>query len=160
MPTSVIIVIQWLHVFLGLYWFGAVLYVDTILLPTLSRLELADQQRIGRLIGPRTGKVLTPVAVLVVLLGILRGTVFGGLHSLIDVFGSAYGITWFIALVLGVVLVPYGLLVLTPRANGLATASSPEEYGARVAQLRVLTLIELVIFFALFTCMVLMRFGL
>ncbi|HEX9037465.1 MAG TPA: hypothetical protein VF808_10790 [Ktedonobacterales bacterium] len=154
-----LIVIQWLHVFLGIYWFGSVLYVDSILLPTVSKLPLADQQKIGSLIGPRTSRVLVPVGLTVVLLGFLRGTVFGQLHSLDAVFGSAYGVTWFTALLLGISVILWGLFVLVPRAEALGTAKSPEEYGATIKVLRVLTLIELLLFLSIFTCMILMRFG-
>ncbi|HEU5347634.1 MAG TPA: hypothetical protein VFU63_03375 [Ktedonobacterales bacterium] len=101
-----------------------------------------------------------PVGLTVVLLGFLRGTVFGQLHSLDAVFGSAYGITWFFALLLGIGLILWGLLVLVPRTKALNTATSPEEYGAMVSKLKVLTLLELLGFVAIFTCMILMRFGL
>jgi hypothetical protein len=100
-----------------------------------------------------------PVGLTVVLLGFLRGTVFGQLHSLDAVLGSAYGITWFTAILLGSGLILWGPLVLVPRAEVLGTATSPEQYGAMVARLKVLTLIELVGFFAIFTCMIPMRFG-
>lgn len=155
-----LIVIQWLHVFLGIFWFGSILYVDLVLFPTLNTLPVQEQQKVGGLLGPRTSRVLVPVGLTVVLLGFLRGTVFGQLHSLDAVFGSAYGITWFCALLLGIGLMLWGLLVLVPRAEALTTAPSPEEYGARARTLKVLTLLELLGFVAIFTCMILMRFGL
>jgi len=154
-----IIVIQWLHVFLGVFWLGAVLYVDFILLPTLNRLPLQEQQRVGGQLGPRTSRILVPVGITVVLLGFLRGTVFGQLHSLDAVLGSAYGVTWLISLLLGLGVIVWGLFALAPRAEALNTAKSPEEYGAIVKTLRALILVELLIFLALFTCMILMRFG-
>jgi uncharacterized membrane protein len=154
-----VIVIQWLHVLLGIFWFGSILYVDLILLPTIGTLPMREQQKVGGLVGPRTGRILVPVGITVVLLGFLRGTVFGHLHSLDAVFGSAYGITWLITLLLGLSVIAWGLFVLAPRVEGLGTAKSPEEYGARVKTLRVLTFIELFGFLAIFTCMILMRFG-
>ncbi len=155
-----LIVIQWLHVFLGVFWFGAILYVDVVLLPTLNTLPPQEQQKVGGLLGPRTSRVLLPVGLTVVLLGFLRGTVFGHLRSLDAVFGSAYGVTWLIALLLGLGLIAWGLLVLIPRSEALNSAKSPEEYGAIAKQLRIMTLIELLAFVAIFTCMILMRFGL
>jgi uncharacterized membrane protein len=155
-----LIVIQWLHVFLGIFWFGSVLYVDAILLPSLNTLPLTQQQKIGGVLGPRSSRVLVPVGIAAVLLGFLRGTVFGRLHSLDAVAGSAYGITWLIALLLGVGLILWGLLLLLPRTEALNAAKSPEAYGEIVKELRVLTLIELLGFLAIFTCMILMRFGL
>ncbi|WIG59974.1 MAG: hypothetical protein OJF49_002722 [Ktedonobacterales bacterium] len=154
------IVVQWLHVFLGIFWFGSSLYVDAILIPTLNRLPLKEQQKIGGLIGPRTSQVLVPVGLTVVALGFLRGTVFGPLRSLDAVFGTAYGVTWLIALLLAIGVILWGLLVLKPRAEALGNAKSPEAYGAIVKQLKVMTLVEITGFVAIFTCMILMRFGL
>jgi uncharacterized membrane protein len=155
-----LIVIQWLHVFLGVFWFGTILYVDFILLPTLNRLPLQEQQKVGGLLGPRTSRVLVPVGVTVVLLGFLRGTVFGRLHSLDAVVGSAYGVTWLISLLFGISVIIWGLIVLIPRAEALNTAKSAEVYGEIVKQLRIRILIELLGFVAIFTCMILMRFDL
>ncbi|HEX9413095.1 MAG TPA: hypothetical protein VF916_06285 [Ktedonobacterales bacterium] len=87
------IVVQWLHVLLGIFWFGSNLYVDAVLIPTLNTLPLQEQQKIGALVGPRTSRVLVPAGLTVVVLGFLRGTIFGHLHSLDAVFGTAYGIT-------------------------------------------------------------------
>lgn len=153
------IIVQWLHVILSIFWFGSNLYVDAILIPTLNRLPLKEQQKIGGLIGPRTSQVLLPVSLTVVVLGFLRGTIFGRLHSLDAIFGTVYGATWFIALLLSIGIILWGLLMLTPRAEALNTAQSPEAYGEIVNELKVLALIEVTGFVAIFTCMILMRFG-
>ena len=156
--TVLTFTVQWLHVILGIFWFGSNLYVDTVLIPTLNNLPLKEQQKIGGLIGPRTSRVLVPVGLTVVALGILRGTVVGRLHTLEAVFGTAYGLTWLIALLLSIGIIFWGLLVLKPRAEALNAAQSPEAYGAAVNQLKVLTLVEIAGFVAVFTCMILMRF--
>ena len=156
--SVLVIVVQWLHVILGLFWFGSNLYVDAILIPTLNNLPLKEQQKIGGLIGPRTSRVLVPVGLTVVALGILRGTVFGRLHSLDAIFGTTYGLTWLVALLLSIGIIFWGLLVLKPRAEALNTAETPEAYGAIINQLKVLTLVEIAGFVAIFTCMILMRF--
>lgn len=155
-----IIVIQWLHVLLGIFWFGSILYTDFVLLPTIGKLPLIEQQKVGGLVGRASSRVLVPVGLTVVTLGFLRGTVFGRLHSLDVIVGSVYGRTWLTALALGLLLVIYGLRVLVPRAEALNTATSAEEYGMRIKQLRPLVLLEMLIFVAIFTCMILMRFDL
>jgi uncharacterized membrane protein len=155
-----VIVIQWFHVLLGIFWFGSVLYTDFVLLPTIAKLPMVEQQKVGGLLGPASSRVLVPVGLTVVTLGFLRGTVFGRLHSLDAVFGSVYGRTWLTALTLGLIVVFWGLRVLAPRGEALATATSAEEYGARIKQLRPLMLTEIAIFVAIFTCMILMRFDL
>ena len=86
-------VVQWLHVGLGIVWFGTVLYTAIILIPAISRLPLSEQRRVGSLIGEQGFKVIRPVAGAVILLGLIRGTLFGPIKSL-DALTSAYGITW------------------------------------------------------------------
>lgn len=154
------VIIQWLHVLLGIMWFGSNLYSNIILIPAIGKLPLSEQQKIGGLLGPATSKVIAPVAGLVVLIGFLRGTFFGSLHSIGAVFGSAYGITWFISLLLGIGLILWGSLIIGPRAGALNTAKSPEAYAKVFGELKVFAILEILGFFAIFTCMILMRFGL
>jgi hypothetical protein len=133
--------------------------VDAVLIPTLNTLPLQEQQKFGALVGPRTSRVLVPAGLAVVMLGFLRGTSFGHLHSLDAVFGTAYDITCLIALLLRVEVIFCGLLVLWPRAEALGTATSSEAHGAIVSELKVVTLVEIAGFVASFTCVILMRFG-
>ena len=90
---------QWLHVLLGIFWFGASLTANVILVPALSRLPLADQQRFGGAYGAVANRVLPPVAYAVIILGVIRGTVFGPLQSIDAILATAYGLTWLLALV-------------------------------------------------------------
>jgi uncharacterized membrane protein len=153
------IVIQWLHVILGIMWFGSNLYNNFVVIPAVGKQPIEEQQKIGRLLGPATAKVMTPVSMGVVLIGFLRGTVFGGIHSIGAVFSSAYGITWFIALLLGITLIFWGTLVVGPRAEALNTAKTIEEFKKVFGQLKIVALIAVLGLVAIFTCMILMRFG-
>jgi hypothetical protein len=98
--------------------------------------------------------------VLVVALGFLRGTVFGQLHSVADVFGGAYGLTWLVALLTGVALLGWTFIVLKRALDRLNTAQGPEQFAAGLTRAKVLTTAELAFFAVIFTCMILMRFGL
>jgi uncharacterized membrane protein len=118
MPTPLIIAVQWLHVLLGIFWFGSTLYVDVILVPTLMGLPLAKQQEVTGRLAQRSSQILLPVAALVVALGFLRGTVFGQLHSVADVFGGAYGLTWLVALLTGVALLGWSFTCSSGRSTG------------------------------------------
>ncbi|HEY7342596.1 MAG TPA: hypothetical protein VH591_17105 [Ktedonobacterales bacterium] len=153
------IIMQWLHVILGIMWFGSSLYATFVLFPALANVPLGEQQKVGGILGQQTAKVIGPVAGGVVLLGFLRGTFFGSLHSLDTVFGTSYGLTWLVSLLLGIALILWGALIVGPKAQALAAASTPEEYGAIQQRLIFLARIELVGFLAIFTCMILMRFG-
>jgi uncharacterized membrane protein len=161
--------VQWLHVIAAITWFGAVIYADFVLIPALMTLPPIDQRRTGEVLGKRADKVITPAAIATVVLGILRGTVFGPVKT-VEFLGTSYGITWLVALILGIGLLYWGTQVLGAalgRFNAfdisrttLADGSPNPEYTALVADVRLKGLLEFVGFLAIFTCMILMRFGL
>jgi uncharacterized membrane protein len=149
--------VQWLHVLLGIFWFGYSLAVYFLVAPALvSMPEAAQRDTWGRL-GALAARVLPGVTGLVVLLGILRGTVFGPIKSLEDVFGTAYGVTWLVALVVTIGLIVHGARFLGPATVALRDAPDFEKASARV---RRLATADLAGFAVVFTCMILMRFGL
>ena len=160
MATALIIAVQWLHVLLGIFWFGSTLYANVILVPTLMGLPLQKQQEVSGRLARRSTQVLQPVAALVIVLGFLRGTVFGQLHSLADVFETTYGLTWLVALLAGLALFGWAFIVLKRALERLNTAQGPEQFAAGLTRAKVLTLAELAFFAVIFTCMILMRFGL
>ena len=161
---------QWLHVLLGVFWFGASLTATVILVPALSRLPLADQQRFGAAYGAVANRVLPPVAYAVVILGIIRGTVLGPLQSVDAVLGTAYGLTWLLALVTATGLQLFAQRVVAPnirRLGELDPTTAVEEDGRPgpelseiVARAKRHSVAELAGFVLIFTCMILMRFNL
>jgi putative copper export protein len=122
-------------------------------------MEMPEQQ--GRITNARLGaigkRVFPVVAILIILLGIMRGTVFGPINSLEDLFGTAYGWTWLVALIATFGLLFTGARYIGPLFEGMDTT---DDYPAAVARLRRISAIDLGIFFVVFTCMILMRFGL
>lgn len=162
-------VVQWLHVLLGIIWFGAVLYNALILIPAVSTMPLARQRELGRVLGPQAVKVITPVAMAVIALGIVRGTVFGPIKGLEDL-GTAYGITWLVALAFAIGAYFWGSRVVGPaldRMNALPEAEALGPDGNPTPQLVAATdtvkqrmVLELGFFAVIFTCMILLRFGL
>jgi uncharacterized membrane protein len=157
--TVLLMVLQWLHVFCGIFWFGSSLYAYFILFPAVAALSPEKQAELTAPIGERTGKVIGGVASGAIVLGILRGTVFGPVRSLDFLFGSAYGLTWLVSLVLGIGLATFGATVLGPLATGVGSDVSVAVRAANSAKLRRLASVELLGFLAIFTCMILMRFG-
>ena len=148
--------VQWLHVLLGILWFGYALSMYFLVAPAL--MELPESQ--GRITNARLGaigaRVFPFVAVLVVLLGVIRGTVFGPINSLEDLFGTAYGWTWLVALIATLGLLYTGARYIGPIFEGL---KDTKDYAADAVRLRRVSQIDLGIFFVVFTCMILMRFG-
>jgi hypothetical protein len=161
-------VVQWLHVFLGIFWFGAVLYGDFILIPAITTLSIRTQREIGGAIGPRAARIIEPVAGLVILLGIIRGTVFGPVKTL-EFLTTAYGLTWIIALIAPIATFLWGKRVIVPaveRLNAIslddvvtADGSPTPSFTTAIDRVKRVTLLELIGFFIIFSCMILMRFG-
>jgi len=161
--------VQWLHVLAAITWFGAVIYTDFILIPAITTLPPREQRTAGGAIGRQAVRVIMGAAAAVIVLGILRGTLFGQIKSL-DALTSTYGLTWLLALVVSLVTYYWGLRVITPaverfNAFDLEQATLPDgsmnpAMASLVADIKRKTMLELLFFLVIFTCMILMRFGL
>jgi uncharacterized membrane protein len=158
--------VQWLHILLAILWFGQSLSLATITIPALSRLPLITQQKIGAELGIQGTRVIDIVAPAVIILGILRGTVFGPIKDASFLFGTPYGLTWLTALVVAIATFVWGRFVIVPSTRVLSRApvnpdgTATPELEAALNRAKAVTVLELVGFFVIFTCMILMRFGL
>ena len=157
---------QWLHILLGILWFGNSLTLAMITIPAINRLPILAQREIGSDLNSQAQRVFEIVAPSVIVLGFIRGTFLGPIKDLGAVFGTAYGVTWLIALVAAVLTYLWGRFAigggiramdLTP-INPDGTASP--ELVAATDRVKVVVVLELVGFLVIFTCMILMRFGL
>jgi uncharacterized membrane protein len=161
-----VVAVQWLHVLLAILWFGNSLSLATITIPAISRLPLVRQQEIGAELGVRGTRVIDIVAPAVIVLGFIRGTFLGPIHDADDLLGTAYGVTWLVALVLAIATFLWGRFVIVPATQVLSRApvnpdgSPSAELETALARAKRVTVLELVGFLAIFTCMILMRFGL
>jgi uncharacterized membrane protein len=158
-------VVQWMHVLLGVLWFGTVLSLDVIVIPAINRLPIVTQRDISSQIGARATPIFKVVVPAIILLGIVRGTVLGPIKDLDALLGSAYGWTWLASLVLTLGVYAWGFRVLEPALNRMAAAPvGPEGMPtpalvAATDRVKALVGVELVGFLLIFTCMILMRFG-
>jgi len=150
-------VVQWVHVLLGILWFGYALSMYFLVTPALARLPESAQRDANLQLGELGARVFPVVGSLVLLLGIVRGTILGPIDSVGDVLGTAYGLTWLVALLVTVALFVTGARLLGPAVVGLKEAP---DFSAGVARVRRIAQVDLVLFLVVFTCMVLMRFGL
>jgi uncharacterized membrane protein len=165
-----LIVIQWLHVLLGIFWFGSTLYLDFVVIPAVMALPLEQQRTVSKPLTTFSERVIIPAAILVMLLGLIRGIVYGPVRSLDFLFGTAYGLTFLIALLAALATFAWGQLVLTRAARRLDTFPLADvmksggpvalAFAAQIQRVKLLALLELLGFFVIFTCMILMRFGL
>lgn len=165
-----LIVIQWLHVFLGILWFGSTLYLDFVIIPAVMTLPLEQQRTVSRPLTQFSERVIIPAGILVTLLGLVRGIVFGPVQSLDFLFSTAYGITFLIAGLSALATFAWSQLVLTRAAKHLDRFPLAEvmqtegkvavAFASQVRRVKSFALLELLGFFVIFTCMILMRFGL
>ena len=162
--------IQWLHVLAGITWFGSVIYNDFILIPALMKLPVDQQRAAGGAISVQGNKIIVPVAAAVIVLGILRGTVFGKIRTADALFGITYGLTRLVALAVAILAFYWGVKVVggaidkattfdMSRAS-LADGSPNPEFTALVADIKRKSGLELLMFLVIFTAMILMRFEL
>lgn len=149
-------VVQWLHVLLGITWFGYAISMYFLVSPALAEMPEQQQRATNARLGEIGQKVFPIVGASVLLLGILRGTVFGPIKSLEDLFGTGYGITWIVALLATIALFYTGARHLGPAFVALKDAT---DFPAAAARMRRLATFDLGLFFVIFTCMILMRFG-
>ena len=158
--------VQWLHVLLGVLWFGYSLSLAVIIIPAINRLALTRQREIGQYLGERGESVIDFVGPAVILLGFIRGTWLGQIDSVSDVFSSAYGLTWLVGLLAATATFLWGRLVIggaLDAMNGVplaADGTATPELLAATDRVKLVVVLELVGFLIVFSCMILMRFGL
>lgn len=158
--------VQWLHVLLGIVWFGNALVVAAILIPALNPLPIPVQRQVGGAYGLRASRLFDIIVPAIIVLGIVRGTLLGPIDDIGEVFSTAYGLTWLVALLVTAATYLWGRIVITGGVRRMdsiplnpdGTASAELEQATdRVKRVVVL---ELLGFLVIFTCMILMRFGL
>jgi uncharacterized membrane protein len=157
---------QWLHILLGILWFGNSLSLAAITVPAINRLPLLAQREIGSHLNTQGQRVFVVVAPAVILLGFIRGTFLGPIKDLDALFGTAYGITWLVALVAAVLTYLWGRLVIGGAIEKMDLApinpdgTASPELAAATDRVKLVVSLELIGFLVIFTCMILMRFGL
>jgi uncharacterized membrane protein len=162
----IVVVVQWLHVLLGILWFGNALVLDVIVIPAINRLPIVAQREVASHIGSRATPIFHVVVPAIILLGIIRGTVLGPIKSVDLLLGSAYGLTWLTALVVTILTYLFGLFAIIPALRKMNLApmnpdgSPTPGLAAAIGHVKRLVGLELLGFLVIFTCMILMRFGL
>lgn len=161
----VVVGAQWLHVLLGIIWFGNSLVVATILIPSLNPLPIVTQREVGSRYGGQATRLFDVLVPVLIILGVIRGTLLGPIKSVGDVLGTPYGVTWLVALIAAIVTFLWGRIVINgalQRMNDAAVnpdGTPTAELEAETARVKLVVVLELVGFLVIFTCMILMRFG-
>jgi uncharacterized membrane protein len=121
----VVVGVQWMHVLLGILWFGTVLSLDVIVIPAINRLPIVAQRDVSSAIAARATPLFHVVVPTIIILGMIRGTLLGPIRSVDALLGTAYGLTWLVALAATVGTYLWGLLVLVPAIRAMDAARSP-----------------------------------
>jgi uncharacterized membrane protein len=160
-----VVVVQWLHVLMGVLWVGGAVFLDLVAFPSGDVLPLPQRRLLGQNLGRHAGHFFALAGTATLLLGIVRGTVVGPIQSPAAL-GSAYGRTWLVALALTGGLAIWGARVVGPAAEQLYAEAhlwAPDAQGcpsraltARLRHLAVLTRVQLAGFAAVIACMILM----
>lgn len=161
-----VVVVQWVHILLGILWFGNALVVAIILIPSLNPLPITIQREVGSRYGARATRVFDVVVPLVIVLGIVRGTLLGPIKSFDDMLGTAYGVTWLLALIATILTFMWGKIAINGAVARMdaapvnADGTASRQLEAETARVKLIVGLELIGFVVIFTCMILMRFGL
>ena len=153
-----LLAVQWLHVLGGIFWFGGSLFGNLAVFPVVLKLPEQLQRTFMVPFLERSNRILVPAAIGTILLGIVRGTVFGRIHSLADL-GMPYGIAWLIGLAVAVGVLALGVLYLAPAARRIMTSTdSGASFAEAGRRLQVAAAADQLGFFVIFTAMISMRF--
>ena len=156
---------QWLHVFFGTFWFGGTLYANFVMMPGILSLPRDRQLPVINAITASIDRVIPGVAVATIVLGILRGTLFGPIRDVADL-SAGYGLYWLIGLIVALATFAWGFLVIRPLGQRLSRESArwagaadavPDELVALGNRLKFVALAETVGFLVIFTMMILMH---
>jgi uncharacterized membrane protein len=151
------VAVEWLHILAGIAWVGAHLTFDFAIAPGLLRRPAVEAKATNEAIS-RAAQPLFMSGMLVVLLGIVRGTLLGPITSFDFLFGTAYGITWLVALGLTLAVMTWSGLWYG-RLLGPLWEGDQVRRGARL-RLRLGAAVALTGFGLILACMVLMSVGL
>jgi putative copper export protein len=164
-----VVIVQWLHVLAAVLWFGGAVFLSLLLMPTFPVLPPEQQRRFGRALTAKTGPFFQVAAIVVLLMGIIRGTLLGPIKGVDVLFGTVYGQIWLAALILTIGLVVLGARFVGPTAERMYQDDSLWDFGpgqpppaglmAHVQLLRTLSIIDLLGFLIVFTLMIMLRFS-
>lgn len=151
--------VQWLHVLGGIFWFGSVLFGNIVLFPAVMRLAPEVQGQVMRAMSARMLRIVEPVAVATMTLGFLRGTVFGSIRT-VEALTSTYGLTWLVGLISAIAVFILGLRLARIGDRAFEMTPGDPAFMQRRRSMQVQAFASMLGFFVIFTCMILMRFGL
>jgi uncharacterized membrane protein len=158
------LILRYIHIVLGIAWFGGTVYRSLIVLPSVAPLTPEQRRPLLRLTLERHETILLTIGLAVVMLGILMGAVVGPIGNGLAI-TSAYGLTWLASMTLAFIILGWEGFAVSPAIGALAPTdddASEEDVPAPPGSPRraqTLAWIEIGGFCVLVSFMVLMHFG-
>jgi uncharacterized membrane protein len=112
-------VLRYLHIILGIAWFGGTVYRSLILLPGLVALTPEQRQPLLQSAQERHETFLLTTGFLVIVLGIMLGAVVGPIQRG-EVLLTAYGLTWLASMTLAAIILGWEGFAVSPAIAALA----------------------------------------
>lgn len=100
-----------IHILAAIIWVGSMLFVGWGVFPSSSEIPAASRQKFFISLMRRSHLPFAGAGVVVILTGILLGTVVGPLRSWAAVFSSSYGQIWLTALLVALFTLFWGVFV-------------------------------------------------
>src|SRR5690625_4360240 len=91
-----------IHIFSAITWVGGVLFIGWGVLPASQKLPFTIQRRFFLSIMEWTHWLFTIVGFIVIMTGVLLGTIFGPLKNWSAILDTTYGNIWLTALIVAV----------------------------------------------------------
>jgi len=123
------ILLRYLHIILGITWFGGTVYRSLIVLPGLASLTPEQRQPLLKSVQENHETFLLTTGFLVIGLGIMLGAVVGPIQSGEALF-TAYGLTWIASMTLAAIILGWEGFAVSP---AIAALTPDEEEAANLA---------------------------
>lgn len=148
-------IVLYLHILGAIFWVGSAMMFQFVFVPALGGMPYEAQHPWLKALAARYGPVIGVVGALTLALGVLRGALTGVLGAL----NTPYGVTWLVAIAIGIPFATIGGAFIGPTAYKMASAGTSEEVLALSRRMNVYGRIELGLMLVLLALMVAMHAG-
>lgn len=116
-------IVLYVHILGAIFWVGSAMMFQFIFIPSLGGMPFEAQRPWLQALAARYGPVIGTVGALTLVFGVLRGVLTGVLGAL----NTSYGVTWLLAIVLGIPVALIGAAFIGPTGNRMVTAQTAQE---------------------------------
>ena len=148
-------IVLYVHILGAIFWVGSAMMFQFIFIPSLAGMPFEAQHPWLQALAARYGPVIGTVGALTLVFGVLRGVLTGVLGAL----NTPYGVTWLVALALGIPVALIGGAFIGPTGNRMVTAQTAEEVLALGRRMSIFGRLEFSGMLVLLALMVAMHAG-